>query len=188
MSWARLSHSNRAATAKSPRRRCGTWIRSPAPSPLLPSASNPPRWDSRASAWTPSSTASWPSSGVATKPMPQAARLVGRSPGQARRERRSAGGTRSKPTAEPGDELVAQHQKTWQTLMWSSHPQKGLNPQRDGQVEACLRFFEVDTADLTDPIEPVAERVRMHPQALGCLLLLAGLGVGPPRCNEASLA
>ena len=34
----------------------GSGSRSPAPSPLLPSASNPPRWDSRASARTPSST------------------------------------------------------------------------------------------------------------------------------------
>ena len=35
----------------------------------------------------------WPRSGVATKPMPQAARLPGTSPGQARRVESAVGGT-----------------------------------------------------------------------------------------------
>ena len=91
---ARPSHSNRTITARSsPSSFRGTWISSPAPSPLLPSASRPPRCASRASACTPRATDSWPSPGVATKPMPQAARASGRSPGQARRVRSSAGGT-----------------------------------------------------------------------------------------------
>src|SRR6266850_2449612 len=183
------SQAKRAATAKSPpSMRCGTWIRSPAPSPLLPSASSPPRCESRASAWTPRATASWPSSGEATKPIPQAARLLGRSPGQARRERRSAGGTDWKPTARPVVELVGHHQKRWRNVMWSSHTQEGLHPQRDRQVEAGFGVLEVDGADLADAVEPVAQRVRVHAQPLGGLLLLARLEVGPEGSDEVALA
>ena len=105
---ARSSQANSAATANSPpRRRCGTWISRPAPSPLLPSASRPPRCARRARAWAPRATASWPSPGVATKPIPQAARAVGRSPGQARRDRRSAGGTDLKAIGIRPDGLVS---------------------------------------------------------------------------------
>src|SRR5450759_3932978 len=173
-SRARSSHSKRAATAKSPpRRRCGTWISSPAPSPLLPSASSPPRCDSRARAWTPSSTARYPSSGAATKPMPQAARLVGTSPAQARREGRSAGGTRSKVVQGAPTQLVDRHQKNNRNVMRFSQAleaQQGLDPQRDCQVHPRFRVLEIDAADLADPVEPVAEGVGVDAQLLRRLL------------------
>src|SRR5882672_5241936 len=186
---ARSSQAKRAATAKSPpSRRCGTWIRSPAPSPLLPSASSPPRWERRARAWTPRETASCPSSGEATKPIPQAARLLGRSPGQARRDRRSAGGTDGKPSTEPEVELVGHHQKKPRNLGRTLHTQQGLHAQRDRQVEAGFGVFEVDAADLADAVEPVAQRVGVDAQALGRLLLLARLEIGPEGRDEVALA
>jgi len=108
----RPSHSKSAVTAKSPpSKRCGTWMRRPAPSPLFPSASSPPRWASRARAPTPSATASCPASGVDTNPIPQAARPLGRSPGQARRVGFSAGGTGPKATGGCRSGLVRRYQK-----------------------------------------------------------------------------
>src|SRR5258708_24480010 len=143
MSSALASHSKGAATANSPpRRRCGTGIRSPAPSPLLPPASSPPRCDSRASACTPRATAWWASSGVATKPMPQAARLVGRAPGQARRDGRSAGGTESKVSQGGGGRAKGSTPKEPAEPYAGGtalKAQQGLDPQRYGEVEAGLR-------------------------------------------------
>src|SRR5207245_10632957 len=71
--------------------------------------------------------------------------------------------------------------------MWSSHTQKSLDPQSDGQVEACFGVFEVDAADLADAIEPVTERVRVDPEARRRLLLLARLQIRPQRRHQAAL-
>src|SRR5205814_1551397 len=49
--------------------------------------------EARAGAFTPRAMASWPRSGVATKPIPHAARASGRSPAQARRVEDNVGGT-----------------------------------------------------------------------------------------------
>src|SRR5438445_11572200 len=71
--------------------------------------------------------------------------------------------------------------------MWSSHTQKSLDPQSDGQVEACFGIFEVDAADLADAIEPVTERVRVDPETRRRLLLLARLQIRPQRRHQAAL-
>src|SRR5437879_4449407 len=66
--------------------------------------------------------------------------------------------------------------------------EQGLHSQRDGHVEARLRVLEVDSADLTNSIEPVAQGIGMHTQALGSFLLLARLEISSKRRDEAPLA
>src|SRR5690348_1283583 len=188
-SRARSSQSKTVARpCASPRSSRGTWIRSPAPSPLLPSASSPPRCESRARASTASATASWPRSGVATKPMPQAARAAGIAPAQARRVLSTAGGTEAKTRARRPNGLVGQRQKRPRFVICPLQAEKRLDPQRHRQVEASFRVLEVEAGDLADAVEPVAQRVRMHAQALRGLLLLAGLEVGAQRRHERRLA
>src|SRR5207237_8158400 len=72
--------------------------------------------------------------------------------------------------------------------MWSLHSQKGLNAQRNGQVQARLRVFEIQARDLADAIEAVAERVGVDAQPVCGLLLLAGFKVGAESGDERALA
>src|SRR5450759_4456702 len=66
--------------------------------------------------------------------------------------------------------------------------QQGLDPERDGQVQARFGILEIDAADLADAIEPVAEGVGVDAQPRRRLLLLTGLEVGAQRGDEVSLA
>src|SRR2546421_6246302 len=120
--------------------------------------------------------------------MPQAARLVGRSPGHARRERDRAGGTGLKATGRRLAGLVHRYQKKSQNVMWLLHSQKGLNAQRNREVEPGFGVFEVQTGDLPDTVEAVAKRVRVHAELLRRVLLLAGFEVGPERGDQGALA
>src|SRR5450759_393793 len=72
--------------------------------------------------------------------------------------------------------------------MWSSHAQEGLDTKRNREVEARLGVFEVDSADLPDAVEPVAERVGVNAQPLGRLLLLPCLEVGAQRGDQVAFA
>jgi len=55
--------------------------------------------------------------------------------------------------------LVRGRQKKGEFVMRSLHSQERLHSECDGQVQARLRIFEVEAADLPDPVQPVAERV-----------------------------
>src|SRR5256886_8449382 len=120
--------------------------------------------------------------------MPQAARLVGRSPGHARRERARAGGTGLKATGRRLAGLVRRYQKKSQNVMRLLHSQKGLNSERDREVEPGFGVFQVQAGDLADPVEAVAQRVRVHAEPLRRVLLLAGFQVGPERGDQGALA
>src|SRR5438128_6075157 len=120
--------------------------------------------------------------------MPQAARPVGRSPGQARRERESAGGTGAKATVRRRFGLVRGYQKNLEIVMWLLHSQKGLDPEGNREVEPRFGILEVQAGDLPDPVQAVAQGVRMDAQLLRGVLLLAGFEVGPERGNQGSLA
>ena len=113
---------------------------------------------------------------------------MGRSPGHARRERDRAGGTGLKATGRRLAGLVRRYQKKSQNVMRLLHSQKGLNSQRDREVEPGFRVFQVQAGDLADPVEAVAQRVRVHPQALGRVLLLAGFQVRAERRHQRPLA
>ena len=253
------SHSKRTATPRRPRRAWGTWIRRPAPSPLLPSASIPPRWASRASASTPSLTTSCEGScaGVAMKPMPQAARCDGRSPAQPARVRediRLERGTRLRyrrpgiETSRSGLKHRRQHwhlfttpgSNHWEPAHHQSRPTLGVrwerirdgraaatapvkrprkpravicrqigtprasaavicrqirtrepleaeqavHPQRDRHVQPGLRVVEVHPRDLPDPVQPVAQRVRVDLEPARGPLLLALLQVRLQRVQQ----
>src|ERR1700674_1240154 len=73
-------------------------------------------------------------------------------------------------------------------LAWTLEAQESLDPKSHGEVEARLRVLEVDPADLADAVEPVAERVRVHPQLLSRLLLLARLEKGAQRGHQVPFA
>src|SRR3989442_1257987 len=92
--------------------------------------------------------------------MPQAARPAGRSPGQARRERESAGGTEAKATVRRRSGLVRGYQKNLEIVMRLLHSQKGLDPERNREVEPRFGILEVQARDLPDPVQPVAQGVR----------------------------
>src|SRR3989442_6185106 len=120
--------------------------------------------------------------------MPQAARPAGRSPGQARRERESAGGTGAKATVRRRFGLVRRYQKNLEIVMWLLHSQKGLDPERNREVEPCFGILEVQAGDLPDPVQAVAQGVRMDTQLLRRMLLLASFEVGPERGDQGALA
>src|SRR3989475_11917722 len=120
--------------------------------------------------------------------MPQAARPAGRHPGQARRERESAGGTGAKATVRRRFGLVRRYQKNLEIVMWLLHSQKGLDPERNGEVEPRFGILEVQAGDLPDPVQAVAQGVRMDTQLLRRMLLLAGFEVGPERGDQGALA
>src|SRR4029077_4379641 len=71
--------------------------------------------------------------------------------------------------------------------MRSLHSQQGLNSEGHGQVEARLGVFEVEAGDLADAVEAVAKGVRVDPEALRGVLLLAGLEVRTERRHQRSL-
>src|SRR5215467_5852787 len=64
------------------------------------------------------------------------------------------------------------------------HPQQRLNSQSDRQVESRLRVLEVESGDLADAIEPVAQRVGVDAEAMRGVLLLAGFEVRAQGCDE----
>src|SRR5438093_13331579 len=72
--------------------------------------------------------------------------------------------------------------------MRALHPQQGLDAKSHGEVESRLRVLEIEARDLADPVEAVAESVRVDAQALGGVLLLAGLQVSAERGDERALA
>src|SRR5438270_8700408 len=120
--------------------------------------------------------------------MPQAARLPGRSPGHARRDLVSAGGTDAKATVGRPFGLVRRYQKNSENLMRLLHSQKGLDPQGNRQVEARFGILQIQAGDLADPVEAVSQGVRVDAQLLGGVLLFAGLEVGPERGDQGALA
>src|SRR5205085_6073383 len=73
-------------------------------------------------------------------------------------------------------------------LMPLSHAQQRLHAQRHGEIQARLRLLELETADLADAVESVAQRVGVHAQPLRRFLLLACLEIGTQRRDEAAVA
>src|SRR5207244_462703 len=116
------------------------------------------------------------------------ARPAERSPGHARRDRESAGGTDVKATVGRRFGLVRRYQKKLKNVMRLLHSQKGLDAQRDREVEPGFRILQVQAGDLADPVQAVAKGVRVDAQPLRGVLLLAGFEVGPKGRDQGALA
>src|ERR671924_48617 len=92
--------------------------------------------------------------------------------------------SRARAPSESTSTGTRRHSATCRCCSTRLQAQKGLDAQRDREVEACLGIFEVEAGDLPDPLQAVAKRVRVDPQPLSGLLLLARLEVRAKRGDE----